>query len=164
MLRALGVLLLLAYASPSVVAQTIAPTWVEFRPEGVGFSVEMPGEWTLKTQDIKTADGAVKTHTAAVSIGQKHYWTLYQDSVRSSFGSTVTVNVKGGKLRKTDRLVVSNLPAVQIILDAPNGQVVVCRYFVVGAMLVAAAVSGPHDIETEADTQRFLGSLRVVSR
>jgi hypothetical protein len=35
----------------------LANEWTEYRPEGAGFSIEMPGEWTVTVHEMKGADG-----------------------------------------------------------------------------------------------------------
>jgi len=173
MLRGLGILLLVACAFLSQPAS--AQTWAEFRPEGVGYSVEMPGEWTVTSQDIPTAVGPIKAHMATVNSGARAYMTMYtsypDENVRGRPVAPIldgardgaVSNVKG-KLRKEEKLVVSNLPARQIIIDTPQGLVLVGRFFLMESTLVQALVAGPANIENEADTKRFVGSLKVVPR
>src|SRR5215813_9854306 len=83
MLRALGVLLIVVLASASASAQT----WLEFRPEGIGYAVEMPGQWQLSNQDIPTAVGPMKAYMAAVNMPTRAYMTMYMtysaDAVRA---------------------------------------------------------------------------------
>jgi len=173
MLRSLGVLLLVAFASLSCPAN--AQTWAEFKPQGIGYSVEMPGEWTLNAQDVPTAVGPLKAYMATVNAGSRAYMTMYisypEENVR---GRPVTPMLDGardgavgnvkGKLRSEEKLVVSNLPARQIIVDTPQGLVLVGRFFLMENTLVQALVAGPRNIENEADTKRFVGSLKVVPR
>jgi hypothetical protein len=165
MLKAVGALLVVAFACAS---QPALAQWVEFRPEGVGYSIEMPGEWTLTVEDIKTPGGALKAHKASVNGDQKVYMTIYirypeQSGPVNLDGARAVASVKG-KLRKEERLTVNDVPARQIIVDAPNGIVMVGRYLMVGNTLVQALVAGLADVENEPDTKRFLGSLRIVSR
>ena len=69
-----------------------------------------------------------------------------------------------GKLRSEENIVVSNLPARQIIVDVPQGLVLVNRVFLLESTLVQALVTGPSNVENEANTKRFVGSLKVVPR
>jgi hypothetical protein len=171
-LKAIGALLLVAFVGA---AQPALAQWAEFRPEGVGYSVEMPGEWTLKTEEIKTAAGTLKAHMASVNLDQRAFMTMYitypaasisgrpVDAILDGARDGAVANVKG-KLRKEERLTISNVPARQVIIDAPNDVVVIGRYLMMGNTLVQALVAGLANIENEPDTKRFLASLKLVSR
>jgi hypothetical protein len=172
MLRALGVLLLAAFTS--VVSPVCAQTWIEYRPEGVGYSVEMPGEWTPSNQDVPTAFGSLKAYVATVAKSNRAYITRHisypPDAIRGRPDTTMLDGVRDGevanmkgKLRKEERIVVSDLPAREIIVDAPRNLVVVVRYFLMRTMLVQALVAGPKNVESDPDTRHFLDSLKVVS-
>src|SRR5262245_35052076 len=136
MLRALSVLLFVVLAFASASAQT----WLEFRPEGIGYSVEMPGQWELSSQDVPTAIGSMKAYMAAVNMPTRAYMTMYMtypaDAIRGRPIDTVldgardgaVANVKG-KLRSEQRLTINGLPAREITIDAPNNLVLINRYF-----------------------------------
>src|SRR5215470_16592026 len=118
MLRALGVLLIVVFASASASAQT----WLEFRPKGIGYSVEMPGQWELSNQDVPTALGPMKAYLAAVNMPTRAYMTMYMtypadamrgrpvDAMLDGARDGAVANVKG-KLRSEQRLVINDLPA-----------------------------------------------------
>ena len=172
LLQAFGALLLLVFA---VGSQPALAQWAEYKPEGVGYSVEMPAEWSVKTEEIPTAIGTLKAYTASVNAGQRAFMTMYitypEEGIRGRPVTTIldgardgaVSNVKG-KLRKEERLTISNVPARQIIIDAPSNVVVVGRYLMLNNTLVQALVAGLKNIENDADTKRFLGSLKLVSR
>lgn len=172
MLRALGLLVTLALAS--MPGRSNAQAWAEYRPAGVGYALEMPGEWTLTTQDINTAVGALKGYTATVDLGSTAYMSMYisyPDSVR---GKPITPILDGardgavanthGTLRDERRVIVSNFPARQIVIDTPQKLVIVLRYFMMDNVLVQALVAGPEGIESKPETKRYLDSLKVVSK
>src|SRR5262245_54727171 len=172
MLRAFGVLLLVAFSS--VVSPALAPTWIEFKPEGVGYSLEMPGQWTMSSQNINTAIGPLKANMASVTVGDRAFMTMWigypEEVIRSRPVGTMldgardgaVANVKG-TLRKEDRITVNDLSAREIIIDAPNNLVVIARYFLLRNILVQALTAGAHGVEVAADTRRFLDSLKVVT-
>jgi hypothetical protein len=98
-------------------------------------------------------------------------WIAYpEDVVRSRPVGTMldgardgaVANVKG-TLRKEDRITINNLPAREIIIDAPNSLVVIARYFLLRNVLVQALTAGARGTELAADTRRYLNSLKVVS-
>src|SRR5262249_33967626 len=67
----------LLFVAVAVGSQPALAQWAEYKPEGVGYSVEMPGEWTVKTEEIPTAIGTLKAYTAAVNAGQRAFMTMY---------------------------------------------------------------------------------------
>jgi hypothetical protein len=164
-------LLLVVVACAS--SQAVAQTWIEFRPDGVGYSVEMPGKWVEQVQDVQSVMGPTKLHIATVDLGARAYITMYSsypaDAVRAR--SMVEIldgarqgalaNVKEGKLRTEVDLTVNMHPGRQIIIDTPN-LVLVLRYVLAGSTLVQAIVGGPRNMESEPVTMRFLESLKIL--
>jgi hypothetical protein len=173
MMRALGFLLsaTIALVSHSAVAQN----WLEYRPIGVGYAVDMPGRWTTQVQDIKTAAGLVKLHIATVDLGQRGYVSMYSqypeaavkattpDAILDNGRNGAVANVKG-KLRSEERFLLSNFSARQIIIDSPGDQVIVLRYFLMDNTIIQAIAAGPPSFENEPNTTRFVTSLKVVPR
>jgi hypothetical protein len=168
--NALRVLTLILFLLP---LSAEAQQWAEFRPEGVGYSIEMPGEWSIETQDISTAVGVVKASIATVTLADRAYMSMYnsypEDAVR---GRPVTsmldgardgaiANVKG-KLRSEQKILISNLPGRFIVIDAPNNIVLAMQVFLMRNTLIQGVVAGPAGVESESDTKRMLGSLKVV--
>jgi hypothetical protein len=170
--RAFGVLLFVAFSS--VVSPVLAQTWIEFRPQGVGFAIEMPGQWTLSTETIPTALGPLKANMAGVTLDQRAFMTMWiaypEEAIRNRPVETMldgardgaVANIKG-TLRNETRITVNNLPGREIIIDAPNNLAVVQRYFVLRNMLIQGVLAGLRGVETQADTRRFLDSMKVVS-
>jgi hypothetical protein len=150
-----------------------AQQWAEFRPEGVGYSIEMPGEWSIEAQDISTAVGVVKASIATVTLGDRAYMSTYnsypEDAVRrrpitsmpDGARDGAIANVKG-KLRSEQKILISNLPGRFIIIDAPNNIVLAMQVFLMKNTLIQGVVAGPPGVESEPDTKRMLGSLKVV--
>src|SRR5690349_7628329 len=115
MLKALGVLLFAVSASTSAIAQT----WIEFRPEGIGYSVEMPGQWVLSSQDVATAIGPIKAYMASVNTPTRAYLSMYSiypadairgrpvDAVLDGGRDGAVANVKG-KLRSEQKITINN--------------------------------------------------------
>jgi hypothetical protein len=151
---------------------TIAENWAVFRPSGVGYSLEMPGEWTVTEREIPSVAGPLTGHVAWVSRGEHAYMTMYVEypawAVKKTTATAMldgardgAVENAHGTLRSEQRLLVSNLPTRNIIIDTEKA-VVVDRFFLLKNSLIQALVIGPHGLETEANTKRFLDSLQVV--
>jgi hypothetical protein len=170
-IRILCFLAIVGFVSTPRVSE--AQTWAEYRPAGIGYSIDMPGEWTITTEDVQTAIGSVKMYNATVDMGSVAFMSAYiaypPAKVR---GKAVTPLLDGardgavsnihGTLRSEERMIVSNLPARQIIVDAPERLVATLRFFMLSNILVQAVVVGYKDIELQPNTKRFLASLKVV--
>lgn len=152
-----------------------AQHWAEYRPDGIGYSIELPGEWSVETTDVDTASGVSKSYRATVVIESRAYMTMYssipEDAVRKR---TITTMLDGardgavknveGTLRSEEKVLISNLPARYVIVDCPKNVVLAARFFLLGNILVQGLVAGPPGIESESATKRMLGSLKVVKR
>jgi hypothetical protein len=171
MLRAFAVLIAVTFAS----IHPVAAQWVEYKPDGGGYSVEMPGEWTSKVEEVDTAIGKLRSPVATVVVGDRAYMTMYTTYPESHIKSrSETAMLDGardgavanieGKLRKEERVVVSNFSGREIIIEAPNGLVLINRFFLMEQTLVQALVAGPTNVENDADTKRFVGSLKALPK
>jgi hypothetical protein len=152
-----------------------AQHWAEYRPDGIGYSIELPGEWSVEARDVDTASGVSKSYRATVVIESRAYMTMYssipEDAVRTR---TITTMLDGardgavknveGTLRSEEKVLISNLPARYVIVDCPKNVVLAARFFLLGNILVQGLVAGPPGIESESATKRMLGSLKVVKR
>jgi hypothetical protein len=170
--RAAAVLLLVVAAASSPAA---AQTWIEFRPEGIGYSVQMPGKWVEQARDIQTVMGATKLHIITVDLGAKAYITMHStyqaELVRARPVPTILdgaregaiANVKG-KLRSEVNLTQNGHPGRQIVIDTPTPLVLVLRFFLMGNTMIQAIAAGPPpSFENEPITTRFVESLNILT-
>ncbi len=150
-----------------------AQTWAEYKPEGAGYSVEMPGEWTLTQQTVSSKAGPLTVRTATVDLGSRVYMTMYNEYPAALIeGKPVSPILDGardgavknvhGTLRSEQRILVSNYPGREITVDTPDGEVLIDKFFLMSNKLIQAMVGGGHGVETEPATTKFLESLRVV--
>src|SRR5262245_43890212 len=75
MLRALGVALFVVLSSAA--SPVLAQTWIEYRPESAGYSVEMPGEWKATAEEVRTSIGVLTARKATVALGRRVFITTY---------------------------------------------------------------------------------------
>ena len=151
----------------------VAENWAVYRPQGIGFSIEMPERWTVTTRDDQTAAGSVKAYVASAETASAIFTAEYaaHPEVR---GKAVSLLLDGarngavenvnGKLRSEDQILISNLPGRQIIIDAPQEIVIVARFFLLDYTLIGALVTGFRGVELEPNTKRFLDSMQVVPK
>jgi hypothetical protein len=158
----------------SAASQAVAQNWTEHRPEGGGYVVEMPGEPKVSWQDVPTKLGEIKTYIATSELGPIAFITMYSRypetymkgqsaaSILEGGRNGAVANVKG-KLRTETTVTISNSPGRELLIDTPSGLVMMMRYFLRSNTLIQAIVGGPAGVETNADTRRFLDSLRTIA-
>ena len=162
---------LAALAAGTQLAQ--AQNWAEFRPEGAGYSVDMPGEWTVTDETVPSKVGSLKAHIATVDLGSRVYMTMYAEYPMAAIkGQPVTplldgardgaVNNVHGTLRSEQRVLISNHPGREIIADTPEGAVLIDRFFLLDNKLIQAIVAGQSGVESDPATRKYLDSLQVV--
>ena len=64
-------------------------------------------------------------------------------------------------LKKEERLIVNNLPARQITVEAADHTVIVDRFLMMDNYLVQVMVAGSQGVELQPNTKRFVESLKV---
>jgi hypothetical protein len=155
----------------SAASQAAAQNWIQHRPEGAGYVVEMPGEPKISSQNVPTKLGDIKVYIAVTELGPLAFVTMFsrypEDYVKSVTADSIleggrngaVANVKG-KLRSESNVTINNFPAREIVIDAPSGQVMMLRYFLAGTTLAQAIAGGPAGVENNADVRRFLNSLQ----
>jgi hypothetical protein len=169
LLLALGIL-----GSPN--ASRAQAQWIEYRPPGVGFRVELPGEPQRSEKDVPTKVGPIRMHMAAVPVGDDVVFmaihSSYPPGVLSEDRQAVldsgrnggVANVKG-KLRSEERITVGGMPGRKIVIDIPQGQQASVAIFVLsGDDLYQAVAVVPAGQEDSADVQRFINSFALVPR
>lgn len=149
-----------------------AQTWTKYAPEGMGYSVEMPKQWTLSNQDVKTDLGPIKMNMATVDAQTKAYMSIHSVFPQSHIGKTpsdmlldnardgAVKNVKG-RLLTEEKLVMGGSPARHIVVDTGTARVSQ-RLVLSGVKLIQAIYVGPPGTETEPDTIRFFSSFAVT--
>jgi hypothetical protein len=172
MLRRVVFLFVIAFLAIPVRAS--AQTWVEYRPPGVGFALEMPGQWTSDVKNIETAIGSVKGYMVSIETDGRAYLSMYipypPDRVRGKPVPSILDGARDGAvenvhghLRSEEQVTVGNFAGRQLVIDAPNDLVLVHKFFMMDATLVQAVVVGHPGVEKDPNTVHFLQSLKLVS-
>ncbi len=169
LLLALGIL-----GSPN--ASRAQAQWIEYRPPGVGFRVELPGELKRSEQDVPTRVGPIRMHMAEASLGDDVVFMAIHSSyppgvlsvdrqaVLDSGGNVGGANVKG-KLRSEERITVGGMPGRMIVIDIPQSRQASVALFVLnGNDLYQAVTVVPTGQEGSADVRRFINSFALVPR
>ncbi len=152
-----------------------AQQWYEHRPPGAGYRVEFPGEPKLDTKDVKAGAATVTMVMAVVERATDAFMSIHSifppetvnaDPQRVLDGARDggVRNVQG-QLREERRLTVDGAPARYLVIDIPQAKGVGLALVVLsGNMVYQALYIGPAGTENAAEVERFIQSLRLVSR
>lgn len=147
-------------------------TWLEYRPKGVGYSIELPRQWTVSNQDVPTDLGPIKMYMATVNKTSAAYMSIYsifpKDHVDRTPPETLLDNARNGAIRNVNgtlrteqRMQVGGHPARHIVVDTDTSRVSQ-RLVLVDVKLIQAIYVGPAGSEKDADVVRFFGSFAVT--
>jgi len=153
----------------------LAQSWVEYRPAGAGFRIEVPGEPQVSNEEIKTDVGLVPTTTAVVEIDTTMAFVVMHSSYTEKqlagrsperiLNGARDGSVRGRTLRSEQQLTVGGHPARRLIIDDKDGFVFVSQVVLVGTQLNQAIfVSQTKGAEDSADAKRFIDSFAIVDR
>lgn len=151
----------------------LAQNWVEHKPAGIGYRIEMPAAPTVTTRDVPTAVGPIKTTMVMVDRGAIGFIASHNDyppdAIKGKTPDALLDGVRNGqvgahRLRAERRITMGGHPARHIVIDTARGQVIVSRIVVVEARLFQAVYVGPKGSEDGDDAKRFIGSFQLVER
>ena len=162
---------LLALAAVPAGNQALAQNWVEHKPDGIGYRVEMPAAPKITARDVPTAIGPIKTTMALVDRGAIAYIVShndYPDSIKNTPKDQLLDTLRNGqvgahKLRGEEKIEISGQPARHIVIDTAQGQVIISRIVMVEARLFQAIYVGPKGSEDGDDAKRFIASFQLVN-
>lgn len=147
--------------------------WVEVRPPGGGYRVEMPGRPRLSTQIVELPEGHFDQmvealfETKTVTYIATHI--IYPDGLLHRTLPDALLDgardqvVKGHTLCAEQRLTISGAPGREYVMLHAQGHVLVMRHVVARDRFHQIIVSGPVGIDTHSDTRRYLDSFTLVS-
>lgn len=163
---------LLAVAALPAGNQALAQNWVEHKPDGIGYRVEMPAAPRITARDVPTAIGPIKTTMALVDRGQIAFIVSHNDYPADAIKATPKEQLLDGirngqvgnhKLRGEERITISGQPARHLVIDTAQGQVILSRIVMVEARLFQAIYVGPKGSEDGDDAKRFINSFKLVN-
>ncbi len=162
----------IALAAPAA-APAQAQNWVEHKPEGIGYRIEMPAAPKVQSRDVPTAVGPIKTTMAVVDRGAVGFIVSHNDypagAIQGRPLSDVLDGIRNGqvgahKLRNEEKITLGGQPARHLVIDTAQGQVVVSRIVMVENRLFQAIYVGPRGGEDGDDAKRFMASFQLVQR
>jgi hypothetical protein len=170
------VLLYICFSIGSAAAQT---KWVEYRPAGGGFRVEMPQTPQVESRTLQHKLGPLLMTQAAVDFSDRSFSLSYldmpKDKIRNTNSDAIldgardgAVNgmaIEGNKatLRSEHRLTVNGAPARDIIADIPTLHFVsVMRIILVGNRQYTVGFFGFAGSESKSEVNRFIESFVLL--
>ncbi|HEY7609999.1 MAG TPA: hypothetical protein VIF14_12260 [Alphaproteobacteria bacterium] len=163
---------IVAFAAVPAGNQALAE-WVEHKPAGIGYRIEMPEAPKVQSRDVPTAVGPIKTTMALVDRGAIGFIISHNDyppdAIKGKAPDALLDGIRSGqvgshKLRAEQKITMSGHPARHIVIDTAQGQVIVSRIVVVEARLFQAVYVGPKGSEDGDDAKRFINSFQLVDR
>ena len=174
------IVLVFAGCTSSVSAQQM--DWMEYRPAGEGFRVEMPAKPEVASQELYTALGPVKQIVAKIEFVDRMFAVSYVDIPEDKSGREVPDAEKrldgardgavkntsasvGSKatLRSEKRMNVGGYPAREIIVDVAAVNLVnVMRIVIVKNRAYFLGFTSFAGAEGKSEVSRFLDSFVVL--
>ena len=146
--------------------------WVEHKPDGIGYSIEMPAAPQITSRDIPTQIGPIKATMALVDRGRIAFIVSHNDypadAIKATPKDQLLDGIRNGqvgahKLRGEEKITISGQPGRHIVIDTAQGQVIVSRIVMVEARLFQALYVGPKGSEDGDDAKRFMASFKLVN-
>lgn len=148
--------------------------WKLLKPDGLGFSVEMPVGPSASEQDVDIGEEqSAKMRVYQIISGGVIYDLTLADypagTVRSIGVEKMLDNARDGAMRNTQgplisetKIVVVGQPARELIVDMPMGTRLRCRLFTVGDRLFNIGAITKKGNETAPEIEKFLASFQLA--
>jgi hypothetical protein len=155
---------LIALAVASVIPATVqAEDWVEYRPDGIGFRIEMPDEPKLETKKSKSG----VSYQAVVGVDNSAFLVIYgeKDGMKTGDRDTLLDAVvqgqsDGKKVLDVKKDMIGGLTARRVKLRDSDNDEFEIRTVIIDNRLVQALFVGRLG---DKAGRRFLDSLAVVA-
>ncbi len=154
--------------------QTPANSWVDYRPWPGRLGATFPAEPQQSRREDRTPDGgAIVTNLQEVEIGGRYYGTSWtklattptQDEARAQVLDSVVggaqKSIAGAALVERQKVVRDSIEGRAFTLALPSGQRLRQQAYIVRDEIVRQTFSGPAGSESDAEAERFFGSLKL---
>jgi hypothetical protein len=166
--RAFMPLVATAFLSPAVIATARAQgvAWEIYRPEGLGFEVEMPGKPKIATEKFERDDPVVKSIAAEVDVDQVAYGASYAEYRDPAFleqevaAQQMLARALEARMRVTP-FTLDGIEGRHIVMESTglNG---IVRIVVTNNRRIMLNVMGNPEIHTSATVRRFFDSFKLL--
>ena len=158
-------LLLLLLCSAAAAQEELPPPWARFEPQGVGFSVIMPG----KPVETITKRTNYTLHSFTVTLGRTIFSATYSDyTTNLDPNKSITANIE--KFNKS--LDARPLTTREVTLDGHSGVEftaetdalnVKSRVFVIGKRMFQVVALAFKDVDDSRNVDRFFDSFKFTA-
>lgn len=163
----------LLLAGAAAVAQTYNPTrWIEYKPNGGRYRVEMPAIPKTGTVAVPTGAGTtVPMMEATAVVDRVAYVASYVDYpasvTKNAAADVILTQVRNGSAagntwRDEKKLQLGRSEGREYTVVQASGNVAITRVYWVRGRLYQLVVEGKPGVEQAPDTRRFLESFNLV--
>lgn len=150
-----------------------AQEWKSIKPEGMGLSIEMPGDPQPNTQVLDLPTGKIEIVIYVLETPRGSYYVNSMTIPENAPAGTNEERLKkarngairhsGGKLVKESNIMLDGNSGIQLLIEGPMKDFAHSRVFLVGNRIVqAVAVTDSKD--ASPDVKRFLDSLKLTTK
>jgi hypothetical protein len=152
-----------------------AQAWTKYQPSNLGYSIDMPAEWTVTERKTSPRPGNDYILHAATARADNRTYLVVQmpvppEKLQGVSAAAVLDGIRNGALAKVKgtlrsetHINIGEFSGREIIVDGPNSNVFVARLVLMNNAVVQAIVAGPQGVERESSTRRFLSSLEPLN-
>jgi hypothetical protein len=142
--------------------------WQIYRPEGLGFEAEMPGEPKIKVEKGERDDILIRSVDAVVDVDQISFSANFQEYRRpitvqkeADAQRQFTVRALEGRVARETAFTMNGFEAREMAIesDGLNG---ILRFVMVNNRRIMLSVMGEQSIHSDATARRFLDSLKLL--
>lgn len=151
---------------------TAAPGWIDYKPEGGRFRVDLPTLPKIAIVQVPVGNGNTVPMTEATStVRQVAYvasYTDYPNTVTKGAAAEVILNMvrngagTGATIRDEKKLQLGRAEGREYVVVQSNGTVAITRTYWSRGRLFQLVAEGKPGIETQAATRHFLESFALV--
>jgi hypothetical protein len=141
--------------------------WQVYRPEGLGFEAEMPGEPKIKVEKGDRDDLIVRTVDAEVDVDQISFGANFQEyrkliSMREELmGQQLFARGLEGRIVRDVAFTMNGFDAREYAIESPGLNAIV-RVVLVKNRRIALTALGQATVHGNANVRRFLDSLKLL--
>jgi hypothetical protein len=146
--------------------------WKAFSPADGAFTVQLPGKPTEFKKCVETPDGAIEVLVYELTPpgNQGKFAVSYSDYPEAKAGTEDkrldnaregAVAATKAKLKREKSLLLDTYPGRELTLEVEGKGQIVMRLYAVKNRLYQIVVTGPTDLVTSQDAQKFLTSFKL---
>lgn len=148
-------------------ARAQGAVWQIYRPEGLGFEVEMPGKPKIEVEDRERDDPALKSINASIDVDQISFganYVEYRDPItlqEAVAAQQLLARSLPAQMRVTS-FTINGIDGSTIVMDSDGLNVIQRIVVKENNRQILISVVGERSIHTNATVRRFLNSFKLL--